>query len=555
MRFELLLKSAGEAIYGVDMNGCCTFVNKKFLQLLGYTSEELLGKNLHNLIHHTRTDGSPYPWGDCFINQCLGEGVSYTSDTELVWRKDGSSFPAVFTINAIIERENVTGGVVIVRDITEAHALSSKLHDLARHDSLTGLVNRREFEEHLEQVLEHTRHSDSQHALCYLDLDKFKVINDSCGHLAGDELLRQIAGVLNQHIRKRDFIARLGGDEFGVLMEDCSSDEAKHVAQSIRDAVTDYRFRWEDKTHAIGVSIGIVAITEDSGSLSDVLKAADAACYAAKENGRNRFHVYNEEDTAVIARQGEMQWVDRINRALEDNGMRLYVQPIAPVSGVEGEKIFYEVLLRMHENEGDIILPENFLGSAERYNLSIKIDRWVVSNFFKWLSKNTKKLESAPLFTVNLSGQSLADKDFMDFTIAEFEKYRVPPQMICFEITETAAITNLDRANQFMDNLKELGCSFALDDFGTGLSSFGYLKTLPVDYLKIGGLFVKDIMQDDIQLAMVKSINEIGQVMGKKTIAECVESAEILAQLIELGVNYAQGYAIGKPEPLENLIV
>jgi len=552
-RVELLLKSTGEAIYGIDEEGRCIFVNYKLSEQLGFTADELLGQNVHNLIHHNRADGSPYPWEDCFVYQCLREGTSYRGDNDIVWRKDGTSFPALYSVEPIVESGGITGAVVIFRDMTEEMAVSDKLDHLARHDSLTGLINRREVEERLGRVLDSVQQNKTEHILCYLDLDQFKVINDTCGHLAGDELLRQIAGLLGEQVRKRDTLARLGGDEFGVLMEHCDLHEGIRVANKIRDAVAEYRFQWEGKTHTVGVSIGVVSITDDSGDITDVLKAADAACYAAKESGRNRIHVYHEQDTVLATRHGEMQWVSKINHALEENRLQLTLQPIAPIQGIMNQKLSYEVLLRMQGEDGQIILPEDFLGAAERYNLSNKIDRWVISNLFRWQANNKEKLEHIFVFNINLSGQSLGDVDFLNFTIAELKKYKVPAEKICFEITETAAITNLTSANRFMHALKQLGCVFALDDFGTGLSSFGYLKSLPVEYLKISGLFVKDIMDDTIDLAMVKSINEIGHVMGKKTIAESVESEEVLARLRELGVNYAQGYALGKPVMIEDV--
>jgi len=552
-RVELLLKSTGEAIFGVDNEGRCIFVNNKFSEHLGFSADELLGNNVHELIHHTRADGSSYPWGGCSVYHCLQNGVSYRGSNDIAWRKDGTSFPTLYCVEPIVESGGITGAVVIFRDMTEEVAVSSKLDHLARHDSLTGLVNRREIEERLNRVLENAKHNQSEHILCYLDLDQFKVINDTCGHLAGDELLRQIAGVLSQHVRKRDTLARLGGDEFGVLMEHCDPHEGERVANSMRDAVADYRFLWEGKAYTVGVSIGVVSIIDGDGDITDVLKAADAACYAAKESGRNRIHVYNEHDTALVSRHGEMQWVARINRALEEDRLHLTLQPIVPVHGVESGNISYEALLRMQDDDGNIILPTDFLGAAERYNLSIKLDRWVISRIFRWYANNSNKLEHVSLLNINLSGQSLADEDFLSFAIAEFKKHRVPPEKICFEITETAAITNLASANRFMHALKQLGCVFALDDFGTGLSSFGYLKTLPVEYLKISGIFVKDIVDNPIDLAMVKSINEIAQVMGKKTIAEFVESEEILVKLSELGINYAQDYLTGKPVRLDDV--
>jgi len=552
-RVELLLQSTGEAIYGVDEEGLCTFANNKFCEQLGFTTDELLGSYIHTLIHHSRMDGSHYPWEECFVYHCLRDGASHRGGHDIAWRKDGTSFPTLYSVEPIIESEGITGAVVIFRDMTEEEAISSKLDHLARHDSLTGLVNRREVEERLGRVLESAKHDKTEHILCYLDLDQFKVINDTCGHLAGDELLRQIAGILSNHIRKRDTLARLGGDEFGVLMEHCDLHEGEHVANGMREAIAGYRFQWEGKTHIVGVSIGVVSITENAGDITDVLKAADAACYAAKESGRNRIHVYHEQDTILATRHGEMQWVARINRALEGNKLLLTLQPIVPIYGVEGKNISYEVLLRMQDDDGNIILPTDFLGAAERYNLSIKLDRWVINRIFKWYANNKNKLQHVCLLNINLSGQSLGDEDFLKFVINELNKYQILPDKICFEITETAAITNLSSANRFMHTLKQLGCLFALDDFGTGLSSFGYLKTLPVEFLKISGLFVKDIIDDPIDLAMVKSINEIGQVMGKKTIAEYVENEEILEKLIELGINYAQGYFTGKPVLLDDV--
>lgn len=552
-RVELLLSSTGESIYGVDKDGCCIFVNNKFCEEMGYVPAEVLGNFAHKLFHHTKHDGTHYPWDECFVYQSLTQGVSFKNGHDIAWRKDGTSFPTLYSVEPINEANGVTGAVVIFRDMTEEVEVSSKLDHLARHDSLTGLVNRREFEERLHRILDSVKQEKNEHILCYLDLDQFKVINDTCGHLAGDELLRQITGILAEHVRKRDTLARLGGDEFGVLMEHCDLHEGKRVANSMRDAVASYRFLWEGKTHTVGVSIGVVAITESVGDINDVLKLADAACYAAKESGRNRIHVYHEEDTNLAVRHGEMQWVSRINSAVEENRLFLTLQPIAAIDGEENGKLSYEVLLRMHDKKGAVILPQDFLGAAERYNLSSKIDRWVISNLFSWCSKNKPKMKFISLININLSGQSLGDESFLKFVTRELNDNQIRKEMICFEITETAAITNLASANRFMHTLKEQGCVFALDDFGTGLSSFGYLKTLPVEYLKISGLFVEDIVESTIDFAMVKSINEIGHVMGKKTIAESVESPEILNKLKELGVNYAQGMAIGKPMLLDEV--
>jgi len=440
------------------------------------------------------------------------------------------------------------------RDITETHTLAEKLSYQASHDALTGLINRREFERRLQRVLKTARIEKTEHALCYMDLDQFKVINDTCGHVAGDELLRQLGAVLQARARKRDTVARLGGDEFGVLMEHCSLEDAERVADTFRSAIEKFRFQWENKAFTIGVSIGLVPITETSESMVHVMSAADSACYAAKDQGRNRILVYRLDDAALSRRHGEMQRVTQINWALGEDRFRLYCQPIIPVAGGD-EGAHYELLLRMEDEEGHLVPPGNFLPAAERYNLATKLDRWVVGTGFDWLSRHPGQLESLGVCAINLSGQSLGDEEFLTFMVGQFEKVDIPPEKICFEITETAAIANLATATGFMVKLKELGCKFALDDFGSGLSSFAYLKNLPVDYLKIDGVFVKDIPDDPIDFAMVKSINEIGQLMGIKTIAEFVENDAILEKLRGLGVDYAQGYGIGKPRPLDELLV
>ncbi|MCH7694991.1 MAG: EAL domain-containing protein [Proteobacteria bacterium] len=439
-------------------------------------------------------------------------------------------------------------------DITESHNLSEQLNYQASHDALTDLVNRREFEYRLERVLETAREEQSEHALCYLDLDQFKVINDTCGHVAGDELLRQLSSLLKKEIRKRDTLARLGGDEFGVLMEHCSLEQARRVALKLRKAVERYRFAWQERSFALGVSIGLVPITETSMNTIEILKQADAACYAAKDAGRNRIHIYKADDVDLARRSGEMQWVEQINLALEKNHFCLYAQPIMPLTQNDYSWNHYELLVRMRNEDGSLIPPGAFLPAAERYNLSTRLDTWVVENYLNWLIAHPQHLAQLSQCAINLSGLSLGDEQFLDWLVHRFEQTAVPPDKICFEITETAAIANLSSATMFIKTLKALGCRFALDDFGSGLSSFAYLKTLPVDYLKIDGVFVKGIKNDPIDLAMVKSINDIGKVMGKQTIAEFVENKFILDRLKEIGVDYAQGFHISKPRPIDEIV-
>ena len=437
--------------------------------------------------------------------------------------------------------------ITILRKQTEA-----QLNFHACHDALTGLVNRREFERRAERLLASVIQDKDQHALCFMDLDQFKVINDTSGHIAGDEMLRQISSLLQRVVRKRDTLARLGGDEFGVLMEHCSLDDAHRVATSLQKAVQDYQFAWEGHLFKVGVSIGLVPITESTASLSLLLRDADAACYMAKDKGRNRIHVYHSDDLETTLRHGEIQWVARLSHALEENHFCLYAQAIVPVDG--STETHYELLLRMLDTNEETIPPGAFLPAAERYNLITKVDYWVIENAFAMLADNPVFLDHIAFCSINLSGQSLTEPEMLAFIIKQLEILNIHGSKICFEITETAAISNLSMATKFISTLKERGCRFALDDFGSGLSSFAYLKNLPVDFLKIDGMFVKDIVDDPIDHAMVKSINEIGHVMGMKTIAEFVENDVVKGMLKETGVNYVQGYGVGKPQALSELI-
>lgn len=440
-----------------------------------------------------------------------------------------------------------------LQDITERKQAEEELSYQASHDTLTGLVNRYEFERRAKHLLETISTKSDEHALCYLDLDQFKVVNDTCGHPAGDELLHQLGAVLREKVRKTDTLARLGGDEFGVLMEDCSMEHALRVANSMLQVIQDYQFSWEGQIFRLGASLGLVAITKEAiPNLSELMKQADAACYMAKDLGRNRIHMYREEDSTMAQRKGEMRWVTRIYQALEDNRFCLYAQPIVPLDN--SNKEHYELLIRMKDEKGKLIPPGAFLPAAERYNLIAQLDRWVIEHAFRLLALNPGFQQKIEFISINLSGQSLADDSFQEYVTHQFEASDIAPSRICFEITETTAISDLNTANKFISKMKTQGCKFALDDFGSGLSSFAYLKNLPVDYLKIDGMFVKDIIEDPIDRAMVKSINEIGHVMGMHTIAEFVENDVIKGMLTQIGVDYAQGYGIGKPQPFDELL-
>ncbi len=426
----------------------------------------------------------------------------------------------------------------------------SDLSFQSTHDPLTGLANRREFERRVGVAITRAKSERSQHALFYMDLDQFKVVNDTSGHTAGDEYLRQLSVLIGDGLRKHDTLARLGGDEFGVLLEHCPPKQAVRIANELLGRIQDLRFIWEGTSFTLGVSIGVVFLNEDSESLSRVLSVADAACYAAKEAGRNRLHVYREDDSVMLRRHGEMQWVSRITEAVEQGRFHLYYQPIVPVGSETQNGARFEFLLRMEDTAGQIVAPRAFLHAAERYNMMLSLDRWVTQTALRWLEEHPEQTGMLALCTINLSGHSLGDADFLQFMIEQIQRNGVPAEKVCFEVTETAAIGNLTKAVRFMSILRNFGCRFLLDDFGAGMSSFAYLKNLPVDYLKIDGLFVRDIADDPVDYAMVKAINHMGHVMGKRTVAEFVEKESILAKLREIGVDYAQGYSIAEPRPL-----
>ena len=424
----------------------------------------------------------------------------------------------------------------------------------ASHDALTGLINRREFEQRLERTLLSALQQGREHALCYMDLDQFKVINDSCGHAAGDELLRQLALLLKGNLRERDTLARLGGDEFALLLENCSIPDALEVADTFRAEVQRFRFKWGDRIFSVGMSVGMVAINADSGTAASLMSAADAACYVAKDRGRNQIHLYESRDSDLVRHRGEMQWVTRIQRALEEHRLRLSWQEIRRADGAVESVRHVELLLRMIDEDGSEILPMAFIPAAERYSIMPAIDSWVIEETLRLCQRYlVSKRERNCLFAVNLSGASLKDPAFRRMLLASLDENPAFGPHLCFEITETAAIGNLAVVNEFIEAMRAFGCSFALDDFGSGLSSFTYLKNLNVDYLKIDGAFVRDIANNAIDRSMVEAIHRIGHQMNLRTVAEYVESDQILALLRQMGVDYVQGNGIHQPEPLENL--
>lgn len=428
------------------------------------------------------------------------------------------------------------------------HRAEAAILHLALHDALTGLDNRASFQRQLEKLLLEVRQDGGQHSLLFLDLDQFKVVNDTCGHLAGDEMLKQVAGILYRGIRANDHIARIGGDEFCVLLENCGLERAQEIAEKLREAVCQFRFFWDNKLFSVGVSIGIVRIDQHSGNIGDVLGAADIACYAAKDRGRGVVQVYEQDNLELSRRRSEMDWVRHIDDALESGRFQLWRQPIRSLVGENQRPAHhYELLIRMLDHDRLIVLPGTFLPAAERYDRMRAIDRWVVKTALACIGQCSES--SAQMHTINLSGASLGDDSLCRFVREQIALNGVTPQSICFEVTETVAIGNYQAAVRFMQDMREIGCSFALDDFGSGLSSFAYLKSLPVDFLKIDGAFIRNIATDPMDRAIVEAINRVAHVAGLKTIAEFVENEAIVDVLKEIGVDFAQGYGIGRPEP------
>ncbi|OEZ96324.1 EAL domain-containing protein [Duganella phyllosphaerae] len=576
---EVTLDCIGDGVITTDCHGAIRFMNRAAEQLTGWSRQRAAGRDVNEVMPLVdEVDDTPL---EHVAYKCLlrRETVGISSHAAMLTR-DGRRIAVEDTAAPIrVNSGGIVGAVVVFRDVTHQRALSSQLSWHASHDVLTGLFNRREFELHISHALHVSKQDNHTHALLYIDLDRFKLVNDTAGHAAGDALLQILAKQLQERMRESDVLARLGGDELGVLLGYCRMDQARRIAEEIRQLVKDFRFVWDVHSFDIGASIGMAEISADSTSVSDLMIAADEACYLAKDQGRNRVHVYSPNDAAITRRHSEMMWVATLNDAMQQDLFTLYSMPIAPLRG--NHMKHEEVLLRLTDEGGDVIRPDRFIPAAERYHMMPMLDRWVIRAVCRHIAysvgsqsqpvreeqhgRNTETevpisgissvlaQEVGPtLYSVNLSGASMSDDALYQFIVSEFAVNRVDPAQICFEITETAAIRNLLKAQDLISQLKLIGCRLSLDDFGSGLSSFGYLKTLPVDFLKVDGSFVRDIASNPVHRAMVESIQKVAQVIGIQTIAEFVEDASTLEVISEIGIDFAQGYAVGRERALDS---
>lgn len=550
---EVTLHAIADAVITTDAGNRVRYLNPVAERLTGWSKSEARLKPLseiYQVLHETTRKPVDHP---ALLGDLDGPIMGLARNSLLVAR-DGKEFAVEDSVAPIRGHDNqITGKVLVFRDVTHSREFARQLSWQANHDTLTGLPNRRGFETELKRLLETARSQHKQHALLYIDLDQFKLVNDSCGHAAGDELLMQLAMTLQEKIRHSDTLARLGGDEFGVLLDGCSPDKAVQLANSLREASEQFRFMRDGKNFKTAASIGVVCISANSGDLHSLLSAADAACYLAKEKGRNRVWVHQPDDAEMKQRRGEMQMISRLTHAVEENQFTLYTQAIEPLFPGKGRLSMQEILVRMLDEDGEIILPATFIPAAERYGIMPSIDRWVVRETCRQLSRDTSP--TPRIRCINVSNQSLSDDGFLDYVLSQLKESGVDPKLYCFEITETTAIANWDRTTRFILTLKGMGCHFALDDFGSGMASFAYLRDLPVDLVKIDGSFVKNIVTNRTDLAMVQAIHGIAHEMGIGTIAEFVDSEEIRAILQELGIDYVQGFAVHRPMPLSDSII
>ena len=546
----LALHSLAEAIIATDKDGRINFLNPAAEELTGTSAAAAAGKSLEDIV--SLVDESDRRRLADPVHQALTSGapVNLSRRALLLSRNNGAERSIEVSASPIRNAaKELIGAVVLLHDVSELRGLARQMSYQATHDALTGLVNRHEFERRLEEAIERGHRGDGQHVLCYLDLDHFKVVNDSSGHLAGDSMLREVAKLLRDAVRDSDTVARLGGDEFGTLLIGCPLDKARQIADDVSRAVGEYRFVWKDRIFNIGISIGLVEISRESGTLEELLAAADTACYVAKKQGTGRVAVYSARDEALARHTGEIQWLQRLQGALKENRFHLYQQVIVPAHGEDGGPAL-EVLVRLRDEAGHELPPSEFIRAAERYRLMGLVDRWVVQTTLAALGRGAIPLQANRSVAINVSGQTLGDVQFLEFVVECLDSTGVLPGQVCFEISETAVIANLEHARRFVGVLHGMGCQFALDDFGSGVGSFASLKSLPLDYLKIDGSFMRNLGRDSVNQAMVTAMIKLARTLNFKVIAEQVEDTAALDAARRIGVDYLQGYAVGRPQPL-----
>lgn len=542
---ETTLKSIGDGVISTNKEGLITYLNPAAEALTGWSNSQASGLHIEQVFKIYNETSMEKVVNPALLGMKKRKTINLARHSVLINRQDQKISIEDSGAPIIDKAGNIVGSVLVFHDATEERDLKKRLTWQALHDSLTRLKNRQAFENGLDELIQRSVHYQTHnHCLLYIDLDQFKIINDTVGHSAGDEQLKQVASILREHVRETDLLARIGGDEFAVLLENCSLENALRIAENIRVAVHEHRFLWKDRVFDIGTSIGI---TQMRGyfNRATAMSQADIACYIAKDSGRNRIHVYNEENQAF----SNLDWANRIKRSLEDEKFILYAQKIIPLQHDKKHNL-YEVLVRLQDDD-NIITPDQFLPAAERFNLMSDLDLYIVRHVYEWLTEHAKQVDR---ININISGQSLSNPDFSNKLLAILERYPHLNQKICFEVLETTAITHMSASIKFLKRIKSHGCRLALDDFGSGFSSFGWLKTLPVDYVKIDGAFILDILTDPIDAAMVRAIHQISDHMNIETIAEFVENQEVADWLTSIGIDYAQGYHFHKPSPLNSIL-
>lgn len=547
---QITLHSIGDGVITVNKDYLIKTINPVAETLADVKGEDVINKNILSIYENENKQQRSEINGNI-----IGKGVRRSIFDFTLTKKDGSKFEVEHTIAPIIDQnKNILGAVIILRDVTEVRTMEKRLSFQATHDALTGLINRREFELRLQQTILNAQRENLSHSICFLDLDKFKIINDTSGHAAGDEFLKQISKTIQSLLRQTDILARLGGDEFAIILDGCSIHKAKAICNQIIKTIKDTRFSWGKNSFETGASIGIVPITKLTVSVTEVMSSVDAACYEAKDKGRNRIQVFEPNNAEFVQHQIGTSWIQKIKDAIADNSFELYFQELRNINPQYPTPKTIEVLIRLNSKD-TIISPDSFMPTAERYNLMPMIDEWVISNAFDFINKYQETHKTDIRVAINLSGQSLSEDSVLNLITNKLRKNKnLKKELICFEITETAAIANMSKAIEFIASIKQMGCKFSLDDFGSGLSSFSYLKNMPVDNIKIDGIFIREINTDPVNKVFVESIHNISKIMGIKTTAEYVENEDILNCIKEIGIDYAQGYHISKPCPIKTLL-